>query len=202
MVTKEQLINGKICKSTMVELYFPFINDAFEKFKINTNSKLICFLSQVSHESGGLFYTEELASGSLYEGRKDLGNIIPGDGVKFKGRGLIQITGRYNYEKISKALGIDCINNPALLGAKNSTVCSPEQLKNSLNSACWFWSTNGLNELADFPLNDKSYRMTEANNLDPIYKRFIQITKRINGGLNGIDDRILRFNNCLIGFNK
>ncbi|MFZ7114526.1 MAG: glycoside hydrolase family 19 protein [Bacteroidota bacterium] len=202
MISKVQLLNGKVGKSVIVELYYPFLNDAFEKFGIDTSSKQICFLAQVSHESGGLYYTEELASGSQYEGRKDLRNINPGDGVKFKGRGLIQITGRHNYEKVSKAMGLDLISNPTLLGAKNSLLCTTEQLRNSLDSACWFWSANGLNELADFIFVDKGYKMIYNNDSDPILKKFIQITRRINGGLNGIEDRIQRFNNCLIGFNQ
>ncbi len=83
-------------------------------------------------------YVKELASGSDYEGRKNLGNTQPGDGVRFKGIGLIQITGRANYEKASKALGQDFINHPELL----------EQPEWAVKSACWWWSNAGLNQVA------------------------------------------------------
>src|SRR5450631_4424983 len=107
-----------------------FINDTCVKFDISTPIRQLCFPAQVGHESGSLFFTEELASGQAYEGRKDLGNIQPGDGVKFKGRGLIQITGRNNYKAVSDALRTDFIINPTLLGGKNVNVCNNEQLKN------------------------------------------------------------------------
>jgi putative chitinase len=107
-----------------------------------------------------LKYVKELATGQAYEGRKDLGNIEPGDGVKFKGRGLIQITGRTNYGALSKALGADLINHPELLeGPVYASL-----------SAGWFWDSRKLNELADV--------------MD-----FLRITRRINGGLTNLEDR-------------
>lgn len=102
----------------------------------------------------------ELASGSAYEGRVDLGNVNFGDGVKYKGRGLIQVTGRANYAQVEKDLKIPCVENPELLE-------SPE---NAALTAGWFWDSRKLNELAD--------------NSD-----FLRITKKINGGVNGIKDR-------------
>src|SRR5689334_18728219 len=110
-----------------VQLFFPYLTDTMTKYAINTPARQLCFLSQVCHESGGLFYTEELASGQAYEGRKDLGNINPGDGVKFKGRGLIQITGRTNYAALGAALKQDFIDNPTLLGGKNIHLCTADQ---------------------------------------------------------------------------
>lgn len=136
------------------------INSTLTKYLINTPARIAAFLAQIAHESGQLIYTRELASGLAYEGRKDLGNTQPGDGKKFKGRGLIQITGRHNYEILSMVLGIDFIANPELLeGAVYAT-----------ESAGWFWQTKGLNEIAD----RGDFRL---------------ITKRINGGYNGLPER-------------
>lgn len=119
------------------------------------------FLAQLLHESGEFRYVKELASGQAYEGRKDLGNNHPGDGVKYKGRGLIQITGRANYEKCGKALGLELIDHPELL----------EQPAHAVSSAVWFWHSKGLSELA-----------TRGD--------YMGITKRINGGTNGWADRL------------
>lgn len=118
------------------------------------------FLAQIGHESGELRYVRELASGSNYEGRKDLGNTQPGDGVRYKGRGLIQITGRRNYALCGLGLDLPLLENPELL----------EVPENAAMSAGWFWHNNNLNALADLNLFDK-------------------ITRRINGGNNGEADR-------------
>ena len=123
--------------------------------------RLRYFLAQVAHESAGIVYTKEIASGTAYEGRKDLGNIYKGDGVRYKGRGYIQITGRANYTLLSKDLGIDCVNHPELL----------EQPTYALLSALWFWKKKGLNALAD-------------------KDAFTEVTKRINGGTKGMEDRL------------
>ena len=170
------------------EKFAPFINDTCSRFQINTPARIVCFLAQVGHESGGLFFTEELASGKAYEGNvKDLGNTEQGDGVRFKGRGLIQITGRANYTSIHNDLGIDCINNPALLGGKNANLCTPEQLKNATLSAGWFWNKKNLNALAD--KIDINKPVEEDANFDA----FEAITKKINGGTNGLSDRVARY---------
>ena len=122
--------------------------------------RLIHFLAQLAHESGNFKYMEEIASGAAYEGRKDLGNVMSGDGVKFKGRGPIQLTGRANYRRYGQQLGIDFENNPEIVAIPSI----------GLLVACKFWSDNGLNELAD---------------KDDV----LSITKRINGGTNGLADR-------------
>jgi len=116
--------------------YIPYLNIYMPMYGINTDKQIAAFFAQIGHESGHLKHNKEIASGAAYEGRKDLGNIYPGDGVKYKGRGLIQITGRDNYTKAAKALGVDCVNNPELL----------EQPKWAVKSACWWWNNAGLNK--------------------------------------------------------
>ena len=111
-----------------------------------------------------MFYVKEIASGKAYEGRKDLGNTKVGDGVKFKGRGLIQITGRNNYRQCAIDLKLDLLAHPELL----------ETPVNACLSAAWFWYVNHLNPLADQQL-------------------LSSITKVINGGLNGQLDRQLLY---------
>lgn len=140
------------------------INDAMREFDIHSAPRKRSFLAQIAHESGQLRYTQEIASGVRYEGRKDLGNSQPGDGVRFKGRGLIQITGRANYTACMLALDIDCIEHPELL----------ELPLEAARSAGWFWKAHGLNELAD--LGDQ-----------------VKVTNRINGGTNGLPDRLAFF---------
>ena len=136
------------------------LNAAMDEFEINTPSRQAAFLAQIAHESGSLRYVKEIASGAAYEGRKDLGNTQEGDGMRFKGRGLIQITGRANYAQCGAALDLPLLEQPELL----------EETENACRSAAWFWQTRGLNELAD----DGELKL---------------ITKRINGGYNGLADR-------------
>lgn len=137
---------------------------AMLEFDIVGPARQASFLSQIGHESGQLRYVRELASGEAYEGRKNLGNTQPGDGKRYKGRGLIQITGRVNYTACMMALDIDCLEHPELL----------EQPINACRSAAWFWKSHGLNALAD------------AGNQ-------IAVTRRINGGTNGLADRLALF---------
>lgn len=129
-------------------LWQPIFNRMLPKYGINTKERLVGFLSQLGHESGGLLYTREIADGSAYEGRVDLGNIKVGDGKKFRGRGLIQLTGRSNYQAFKDAYGIDVINNPDLLGGQYATNSTQQQLENSLLASIWFWNRANLNSLA------------------------------------------------------
>jgi putative chitinase len=142
--------------------------------QINTALRQAHFLAQLGHESGSLRYTAELANGAAYEGRIDLGNTQPGDGPRFKGRGLIQITGRTNYTNYSNDRGQDYITglNPNLLATDPSIAA---------DCSGWFWATRHLNELAD-------------------QDDLLTITKRINGGTNGLDDRArrLKLAKCLL----
>lgn len=118
--------------------YAQYFNKYMAEYGIQSDRQIAAFLAQIGHESAHLTYSKEIASGKAYELRKDLGNIYPGDGVKYKGRGLIQITGRSNYERAAKALGIDCVNHPELL----------EQPEWAVKSACWWWENAGLNTIA------------------------------------------------------
>ena len=132
-------------------------------YHINTPLRLAHFLAQIDNESGGFKYLSELGGKSYfdkYEWRKDLGNTQKGDGFRFRGRGYIQVTGRYNYLTLSKDTGIDFVNNPDLLATE----------VNAIVSACWFWSKRKLNALAD-------------------KDDLVGITRRVNGGLNGLEDR-------------
>jgi predicted chitinase len=138
----------------------PHLNAAMQEAGINTPQRQAAFLAQLAHESGEFRWFEELASGEAYEGREDLGNIHPGDGVRFKGRGPIQLTGRDNYRAAGQALGIDLENNP-------TRAADPDV---GFRTAAWYWNNRNLNQYAD------------AGNFDAI-------TYRINGGYNGKAER-------------
>ena len=140
------------------------LNAAMLEFGITTPARQASFLSQVGHESGQLRYVRELASGQAYEGRADLGNTQRGDGVRFRGRGLLQVTGRANYAACGKALGLDLLAKPELL----------EQTVNACRSAGCFWLAHGLNALAD--AGDQ-----------------VKVTRRVNGGTNGLAERLAMF---------
>ena len=185
--TIEQIKAATGATTANAQKFAPFINDTCTRFKINTPVRGLCFLAQLGHESGGLFFTEELASGKAYEGRKDLGNTHAGDGVRFKGRGLIQLTGRANYISLSEVLGVDLISSPAFLGGKNINTCTPEQLKNAALSAGWYWDKHHINAIAD------KININEPIQEDPNFDHFEAVTRAINGGTNGITDRVARY---------
>lgn len=140
------------------------LTKAMARYGIDTPERQAAFIAQVGHESGYLVYVRELwgptTAQAKYEGRKDLGNTQTGDGFKFRGRGLIQVTGRANYTSAGRALNLDLINHPELL----------EDPTNAARSAAWFWQTHGCNALADSG-------------------DFVALTRRINGGVNGLADR-------------
>jgi len=175
-------------------LWVDVLNSAMDRFGINTANRAAAFLAQVAHESGEFKVLEENLNYSaqrltqvwpkrfptlekaqeyeknpqklanyIYADRLGNGNEASGDGWKFRGRGLIQLTGRTNYTQTGKALGTDLASNP-------DPVKQPQYA--SLTAA-YFWKSNGLNELADTPTNEK----------------FTEITKRINGGTVGLEER-------------
>jgi len=172
--------------------WFEPLKETFEKYQINTPKRQACFLGQIMHESGSFKFTKENLNYSakalmatwpsrfpnletatqferqpekiankVYSGR--MGNTEDGDGAKYIGRGLIQCTGKENYTHCGEALGIDLVANPQLL----------EEPRYAALSAGWFWNKKGLNALADEGTSNS----------------FEIMTKRINGGLLGLDDR-------------
>jgi putative chitinase len=123
------------------ELYAPLLEAAMVEASITTVTRAAAFLAQLAWESGDLRYMEELADGSAYEGRADLGNSKPGDGRRYKGRGPIQLTGRANYRAAGAALGLDLEADPAL-------AARPEV---GFRVAAWYWTSRDLNAVADRP---------------------------------------------------
>jgi putative chitinase len=148
-----------------IKTYYSLMKTSLPKYKINTPLRIAHFLAQVGHESMSFKYTEELATGAAYEGRKDLGNIKKGDGVRFKGRGLIQLTGRDNYDEYGKYIKKDFLKP----GNEHLIATTP---KYALDVSLWFWNKRKLNKYAD------------TDNLK-------SITRRVNGGYNGLPDREL-----------
>lgn len=154
------------------KFFIPLVN-AMEKYSINTPRRQAAFLAQIAHESGSLKYVEEIASGEAYEGRADLGNIQPGDGVKYKGRGILQITGRFNYKALSEELKFDFIKEPEKLELPGAASMS----------AAWFWDAKGLNRLADIDAFEKiSARINGVN--------------KTTGKPNGMEDRLRHWDIC------
>jgi putative chitinase len=177
--------------------WFEPLQETFEKYQINTPKRQACFIGQCMHESGGfrllrenLNYSAralmatwpsrfpdmdtaekferqpEKIANKVYSGR--MGNTEDGDGAKYIGRGLIQLTGKDNYKAFGEAIGEDLVANPQLV----------EEPRYAALSAGWFWNKRGLNALADA--------------MD-----ITTLTIRINGGKIGIDDRIAKINKAL-----
>lgn len=170
-ITDMQLAQSVGCALIVADAWLPWINDGMIEFEINTQARVAPYLANVAHESGSLRWVKEIwgptAAQLRYEGRVDLGNTQPGDGMRFMGHGLIQITGRANHAACRdglRARGIDCPDFEV----------EPEKLmlpRWAAMSAAWFWWAHGLNELAD------------AGD-------FEAIVRRINGGLNGYEERV------------
>ncbi|HET6255879.1 MAG TPA: glycoside hydrolase family 19 protein [Puia sp.] len=163
-------------------LYLPFLQQLLPHYHIDTPQRIGGFLAQVAEESINFSHVKELATGAEYEGRSDLGNIHPGDGVKYKGRGLIQITGRGNYQWCSKDIFADdrLLVNPDLL-------LQPEY---AIQSACWFWTTaKPLNAVCDHPED----WTTVWHHNGKTYTKIQWMTLLVNGGQNGIDVRTANY---------
>lgn len=159
---KLEKLKGKIPDNVLAQ-----IPDTASKFGITTNLRLAHFLSQCAHESGNFKWVVEFASGKAYEGRKDLGNTEVGDGVKFKGRGYIQLTGRANYTKFSKFCNEDCVTNPDLVSTKFPML-----------SAAYFFNSTKLWSVCDLGSTDEVVT---------------KVSRRVNGGTNGLAERIENF---------
>jgi putative chitinase len=171
-ITEQQLLQILPNAGRNAGVFVPALNTAMNRYGIMGAARVAAFIAQAGHESGQLRWVREIwgptAQQAGYEGRADLGNTVKGDGSKFRGRGLIQITGRANYAACGQAMGLDLMNKPELL----------ELPQNAAMSAAWFWSTRGLNTLAD-------------------QKDFAKITRRINGGLTGQADRQALYDKAL-----
>ena len=163
-ITAQQLLQILPNAGPVAGVFVPVLNTAMNRYQIIGTKRVAAFIAQIGHESGQLKYVKEIwgptAAQARYEGRKDLGNTLAGDGSKYRGRGLIQITGRANYMACGEGLGLDLIKQPELL----------EKPQHACMSAAWFWASRGLNTLADAGQFDK-------------------INQRINGGQNGAADR-------------
>jgi len=188
-ITQQQLLQILPQARQVAGFFVPALNAAMTRFKINSPVRMAAFIAQVGHESGQLTRMVENLNYSAdrlqavwpnrfdaalaaqlarkpeqianiaYGGR--MGNTLPGDGWKYRGRGLIQLTGANNYRAAGAALGLDLVNHPELV----------EQPETATLVAGWFWLSNGLNELADSG-------------------QFAKITRVINGGLAGQADRL------------
>ena len=145
-----------------LEVYLPLLRKGMAKAEINSCARAAMFLAQLGHESSELRFTQEISSGEAYEGRADLGNNQPGDGPRFKGRGLFLLTGRANYQAFAEAIGRpDVMASPSLLAS------DPEL---ALETALYYWTKAKLNGYSD---ND-DIRL---------------VTRRINGGYAGLEQR-------------
>ncbi|WP_332726755.1 glycoside hydrolase family 19 protein [Pseudomonas sp. ESBL9] len=167
-ITQQQLQQILPNAGQTAGVFVPVLNTAMVRFQIIGTKRVAAFIAQIGHESGQFRYVRELGS-DQYLSKYDTGSLAKrlgntpeadGDGQKYRGRGLIQITGRANYIACGEALALDLINQPELL----------EKPQHACMSAAWFWASRGLNTLADAGQFDK-------------------ITQRINGGQNGAADR-------------
>lgn len=158
MTITEQEFRAMFPMGNHLDVYWPFIVPAMSEGLIDKPLRIAAFLAHVAVESGEFQYAEEIADGSDYEGRSDLGNTEPGDGKRYKGRGPIQITGRDAYERCGKFLGLPLVQHPEMLA-------EPEY---GCLAAAWFWreAKPALN-----PASDMGW--------------FRTTTRLVNGGLNG-----------------
>jgi len=195
MITKDLLVNSETCTAEIADMWLDALNTACDKYEINTPERICGFLSQCAHESSGFkFVVENLnysaaalrsvfgkyfpddstanayarnperIANKVYANRMGNGDEASGEGFKYRGRGLIQLTGKDNYVAFGNATGVDAVNNPVLV----------EHPEAASLSAGWFWDTRHLNNYAD-------------------QKDVVGMTKRINGGTNGLDDRQMRY---------
>lgn len=174
-MTPKQLQAAVLCTPDRAELFAPFIAEAFVAYGINTAARQAAFLAQIGHESGSFRYTREIwgptPAQARYEGRQDLGNLIEGDGRRFCGHGLIQVTGRFNHR--AAMINLRRVFGPTVPDFE----LDPEQLAQprwAALSAGDYWNRHKCDALAD------------AGN-------FEGLTRAINGGLNGLADRITRW---------
>lgn len=178
LITKEQLVKILPMSGKYADKMLPGLNETMERYQINTKLRIAAFIAQVGHESGQFVYLKELGN-NAYLAKYDTGALAKrlgntpeadGDGQKYRGRGLIQITGHDNYLSCSKGLFGDdrLLKTPELL----------EEPRFASLSAGWFWDSRKLNQFADM-------------------SAFETITRRINGGVNGLAERVEFYNRAL-----
>lgn len=172
LVSKEQL--EKIWGRQVTDMQVSELQNCLVKFEINTLPRIRHFMAQISHESGAGRYTEEIASGDAYEWREDLGNNQRGDGRRFKGAGYIQLTGRANYQAFANYM-----KDPRIMEGVSYVA-----MRYPFTSAGYWWHKNGMNALCD---------------TNPTVE---QVTRRVNGGYNGLADRKMYYDRCLKFINK
>jgi putative chitinase len=169
-VSKPQLAQIWECDQSLITTpEIDEMNACLERYDITTPQRIRHFLSQTAHESGGGRYKKELASGEAYEFRDDLGNDEVGDGPKYKGAGYIQLTGKYNYLRLSEYLGDPRVMEGVDYVAQNLP----------FTSAGYWWDDNEMNELIDSGAD------------------VVAVTRRVNGGTNGLADRQHYYDICL-----
>lgn len=167
MITLCQLSQiAKTASQARLSGFIEPLNNAMIRHAINTPLRCAAFIATSSYESGDFFVMREMTSGMEYEYRADLGNTEAGDGARYRGRGILQIKGRENYELCGEGLGLDLINHPDLM----------EYRPHSSDSAAWYWAElKNLNQLAD-------------------KEDLITITKRLTGGYySGLAMRVIYF---------
>jgi putative chitinase len=203
MITKSLLVDSKTCSEDMADKWIDALNQVCEKYEINTALRIAGFLSQCGHESGGFRYTvenfnysaarllmvfphyfnansaknyeykPEKIANRVYANRMGNEDEASGDGWQYRGRGLIQLTGKDSYAAFSMAADNNSLVEPDLL----------EQPELAAMSAGWYWSTRKINSLADA-------------------QDVLGMTKRINGGTNGLDDRQMRYSRLIEYYSK
>lgn len=153
-------------QQSIIASFGPLLPDFLKRFQLTTALRIVHFLAQLAHESDGFCAIEEYASGAAYEGRADLGNTQPGDGKRYKGRSPIQLTGRANYRAFTKWIRGYVPDAPDFEAKPELVATWPW----AAWAVFYFWSTRNLNDLAD-------------------KDDLVGVTKRINGGTNGLADR-------------
>jgi putative chitinase len=201
--TREQL-SSVIGNNPNLDGWYEALSNVLPEYEIDSPQRVAAFIAQCTHESGGFkrlkenlnyrweslrrvfpkyFPTDELAqeyahkqeqiANRVYGSRMGNGDESSGDGFRYCGRGLIQLTGRNNYTKFAESIGMAVEEVPSLL----------ETFEGAVKSACWFWKTNNLNQYADSG-------------------DILTMTKRINGGTIGLEDRIKHYNHALEVFSS
>jgi len=168
-VITEQILKN-LCPYAKPNILKDIVNNFNElapapQFDVTTDLRVCHFFAQAAVETDWFKTLQEYASGDQYENRKDLGNTQPGDGRRYKGRGIFQTTGRYNYDAAGKKMGLDLINNPQLL----------LEPRNAVLSALYYWQGRNMNAIAD------------RDNID-------EASRAVNGGYNGYEHRVQALN--------